>query len=182
MEVKSYRWWWLRCHCWGWGWLPVAPACSSCCFSLFFVCLIIEGTDALGHLPKKEDEGDCSNDLGAKNSSDNECEDGKHVEHGVGGDGSRVVVVFKDSSVFMRKLCSLTCLAVWMRVYWVGDPMSLNTVLLLPLTGVSFYMLQECPVHSWDGIPVPKNFQMTPILSMTLGIAVSFVYGLRSDD
>ena len=86
--------------------------------------------------------------MGAEDGSNDEGKDGEHVKHGSGGDGSGVVVVVNASSVFMCKPCSLMGLAVQTRVCRMGDPMSLDTVLLLPLTGISFYMLQECPVHS----------------------------------
>ena len=103
--------------------------------------------DVLGHLSKKEDEGNGGNNLGAKVSSNDKSKDGKHVEHGIGGDGgdgSGDAVVINNSGIFM----GLKDLAMQMRVCWIGDPMLLNAVPSLPSTSVSFYMLQECPVHS----------------------------------
>ena len=66
----------------------------------------MKGADVLCHLPKKEDKGNSSDDLGAEDSNDDEGEDGEHVEHGVGGNGhdsSGDVVVINNSSTFMCK-------------------------------------------------------------------------------
>ena len=85
--------------------------------------------------------------MGAEDGSNDEGKDGEHVKHGSGGDGSGVVVVVNDSSIFMCKRCSLMGLAMQMRVYQTGDPMLLNTVLLLPSTSAFIYMLQEYLAH-----------------------------------
>ena len=98
--------------------------------------------DVLCHLPEEEDEGSCSNDLGAEDGSDDKGEDEEHIGDVVGGDGSgRDAVVVTDSGTFMCKPCGFKGLAVQMRVYQIGDPMMFNAVPSLPLAGASFYML-----------------------------------------